>query len=80
MVAIQRSGCHDFRPRPFKQRAAGSTSRPGLGLGLFIVKQIIASHNEDITVESDNRRTVLEVVLPRNANVQQPVQHPPPTQ
>ncbi|WP_371884395.1 hypothetical protein [Caballeronia sp. S22] len=43
----------------------------GLGLGLFIAKQIIGSHNGAVTVKSANGRTVFDVVLPRNANAQQ---------
>lgn len=49
---------------PFKRAEPGS-SMNGLGLGLYISKQIADSHNGDITVESDGAETTFTVKVPR---------------
>ena len=41
-----------------------SVDRDGYGLGLYIVKTIIDSHGEDITVTSENGRTEFSFTLP----------------
>src|SRR5262249_2289606 len=50
-----------FRNRP---RSAPST---GLGLGMYISRQIARAHGGDITVETAGDRTVVSVRLPRAA-------------
>ncbi len=54
-----------FDPFRAGQRPEGSTA--GLGLGLFIVQQIVLAHHGSIDVESAGGRTVFRVVLPRRA-------------
>jgi signal transduction histidine kinase len=49
------------------KRTATSTSRTGLGLGLFIAREIARAHGGDIGVESSGGRTTFEVTLPREA-------------
>ncbi|HEY2512154.1 MAG TPA: ATP-binding protein [Polyangiaceae bacterium] len=53
---------------PFR-RGSGAGERPrGLGLGLYIVKEIVRAHEGEIRVESsDERGTVFTVDLPRGA-------------
>jgi len=43
----------------------GAAKSRGLGLGLFIVKQIVEAHGGDIAVESANEQTTFTVRLPR---------------
>jgi signal transduction histidine kinase len=53
---------------PFKRLAAGDAPRPALaslGLGLYIVEQIVSAHGGTITVDSDTRGTYFTVRLPR---------------
>jgi signal transduction histidine kinase len=45
-------------------------SGAGLGLGLYIVRQVALAHGGDVTVRSDNAETVFTVRLPRR-NVEQ---------
>ena len=40
----------------------------GLGLGLFIVREIVKAHGGEITARSDNNEIVFAVRLPRNEN------------
>jgi signal transduction histidine kinase len=50
---------------PFKPRRSGTG---GLGLGLFIVEQIVRGHGGNITVmSSEARGTTFEITLPRTA-------------
>jgi signal transduction histidine kinase len=48
------------------QRATGSQAQPGLGLGLFVTRHIVAAHGGTISVESDlGEGTTFTVELPR---------------
>jgi len=51
------------------KRGIGKTNdddgRAGLGLGLYIVREIAAAHEGEVTVTSDNGETVFAVRLPR---------------
>ena len=46
-------------------RRAGSQSQTGLGLGLFIVDQIVRGHRGSVGVESGERCTSFKITLPR---------------
>lgn len=57
---------------PFKRMAAQTTSgarKAGLGLGLFIAREIARAHGGDVSVRSSDERTTFEVTLPRNARL-----------
>ena len=43
----------------------GDDSEPGLGLGLYIVREIAQAHGGEVNVQSDNAETVFAVRLPR---------------
>ena len=52
------------------ERATSNESVGGLGLGLYIVKQIIEGHHGDIQVQSEvGEGTVFTVMLPKNASL-----------
>ncbi len=58
----------DLRPVLFDAFSRGDTSPHGLGLGLFIVKQIALAHDGTIDAESSAEAgTTLTLVLPRAA-------------
>jgi signal transduction histidine kinase len=61
----------ELRPRLFQPLERGSSAgAPGsrsIGLGLFIVRQIVEAHGGAITVESDERGTCFAIRLPRQA-------------
>lgn len=58
----------ELRPALFEPFSRGPTSPHGLGLGLFIVKEIAAAHGGTIDVESSAEiGTVFTLVLPRAA-------------
>jgi sigma-B regulation protein RsbU (phosphoserine phosphatase) len=51
---------------PFRRGAVqAATRRKGVGLGLYIVKQIVDGHGGNIRVDSTPERTIFTVVLPR---------------
>jgi signal transduction histidine kinase len=53
---------------PFQGKAHGTARSPGLGLGLFIARQIAAAHGGDIAIESSEQAgTSVTVRLPRDA-------------
>jgi signal transduction histidine kinase len=55
---------------PFKRMAAHTMSaagKTGLGLGLFIAREIAQAHGGDVGVQSSEERTTFEVTLPRDA-------------
>jgi len=45
-------------------KADRSRRAEGLGLGLYLVKQIMARHNEDVWCETDGKRTTMRFTLP----------------
>jgi signal transduction histidine kinase len=47
------------------ERSEGDDGEGGLGLGLFIVREIARAHGGEVTVQSGNARTVFVVRLPR---------------
>jgi len=51
----------------FKQAGTSRTQRRGLGLGLFIAREIARAHGGDITVQVSEELTTFELVLPRYA-------------
>jgi signal transduction histidine kinase len=54
----------------FKRRATPNSSgahSKGLGLGLFIAREIARAHGGNISVQSSEDRTTFEVTLPREA-------------
>jgi two-component system sensor histidine kinase/response regulator len=52
----------------FKQApTAARTHRSGLGLGLFIAREIARAHGGDLVVQSSDDGTTFEVILPREA-------------
>lgn len=50
---------------PFKRAVPQNDARPGLGLGLAIVRQIAFAHGGAVDVESNESRTTFSVVLPK---------------
>lgn len=54
---------------PLKRGAHGDLQheRTSLGLGLFIVRQIVHAHGGTVTLSSADAKTVFQVTLPRNA-------------
>jgi two-component system, sensor histidine kinase and response regulator len=71
LLKVENAGTipHDLLPQlfdPFRgvQRHAGRTE--GLGLGLYIVQQIVLAHGGNVDVQSgDDNRTVFVVTIPR---------------
>lgn len=65
---------HEVLPslfEPFKRAVTPDTaaSKSGLGLGLFIAREIARAHGGEITVESTDEHTTFEVRLPREAGL-----------
>jgi signal transduction histidine kinase len=61
----------DIRQKLFEPFRRGDSSSSGLGLGLYIVKQIVRAHGGTIEVSSDEarRETTFRASLPRRSNV-----------
>lgn len=53
--------------QPFRSTSSTGARQDGLGLGLFIVQQIVLSHGGTISVESANGQTAFHVTLPRTS-------------
>jgi signal transduction histidine kinase len=57
---------------PFKRTAPARTGEKGLGLGLFIGREIVQAHGGTIDVRTgDEDKTVFEVSLPRHASMRE---------
>jgi signal transduction histidine kinase len=54
---------------PFREGKHGQKRGEGLGLGLFIVSEIVAAHGGKVSVRSAEGSTTFSVVLPRHARV-----------
>jgi signal transduction histidine kinase len=54
----------EIRPHLFDPFRRGSTSGHGLGLGLFIVREVARAHGGDVAFTSDDERTAFTVRLP----------------
>ncbi len=53
---------------PFRRRVRHSANNTGLGLGLFIVKQIVEAHGGSVDVHSDESAgTTFSAVMPRHS-------------
>ncbi len=52
---------------PFRGTTRRSRNAQGLGLGLFITRQIVIAHGGEVSVESAGGETVFRVQLPRRA-------------
>jgi signal transduction histidine kinase len=50
----------------FRRGSAPNNSRTGLGLGLYIVAQIVKAHGGTVVAQSEDGRTRFEVMLPRS--------------
>jgi signal transduction histidine kinase len=49
---------------PFRRGSARTVSNHGLGLGLYIVDQIVRAHGGSVSMVSDDERTRFQVLLP----------------
>lgn len=70
LVSISDTGVEippELREKIFRKfyQADESHSSEGNGVGLAVVKRIVALHNGDVTVSSGNRKTVFTVSLPK---------------
>lgn len=54
-----------FEPLRRGAHAGAGTERTSLGLGLFIVRQIVRAHDGTVSVASENGKTRFDVTLPR---------------
>ena len=52
---------------PFQQGTDSGDRRHGLGLGLFIVREIVRAHGGTIDVRSRDELTTFAVTLPRSS-------------
>ena len=52
-------------PHVFEPGRRGDARASGLGLGLFIVQQIVIAHGGTIEARSTAERTIFRAVLPR---------------
>jgi len=51
---------------PLRGREAGGSRGGGLGLGLYIVRQLARAHGGEVAVTTDNGKTCFTVALPRD--------------
>ncbi|MGC4070542.1 MAG: ATP-binding protein [Polyangiaceae bacterium] len=54
---------------PFKRPATSKVLESGLGLGLFIARELVRAHGGDVAVRVANGMTIFEVELPRQASL-----------
>ncbi|MEO8848346.1 MAG: ATP-binding protein [Casimicrobiaceae bacterium] len=55
---------------PFRSGALHGGGKSGLGLGLYIVQQIVQAHEGLVTVQClDGQRTSFDVTLPRSTSM-----------
>jgi signal transduction histidine kinase len=50
---------------PLRRQVSGEDAADGLGLGLYIAREIVKAHRGEIHAQSDGERTVFTVLLPR---------------
>lgn len=73
-IAIHNGGCvpKEIMPHlfdPFRSSREGTARKEGLGLGLYIVKQIVNAHEGEVAVcSSEEQGTTFNVHLPRQAS------------
>ena len=51
---------------PFRGAARGRARKDGLGLGLYIVQQLVVAHGGTVEVESSDAGTTFRVLLPKS--------------
>jgi signal transduction histidine kinase len=66
-LAVKNAGTLDqaLQPHLFEPFRTGTTARPGMGLGLYIVDQIARAHGGSVDVRCDDGATCFTVTLPR---------------
>jgi len=62
---------------PFRRAERNVAARHGVGLGLYIVNEIILRHGGSIAVVSDDERTRFALRLPRSVSVPAPASSRP---
>jgi signal transduction histidine kinase len=63
-------------PTIFEAFKPAKPGRTGLGLGLFIAREIARAHGGELTIQTAEGQTILEVTLPRQASVVEPRHSP----
>ncbi len=62
----------ELAPHLFEPFRRGRNDSQGLGLGLFVVREIARAHGGRAAFRSEDRRTIFEVRLPRGGGVRPP--------